>query len=222
MPGRRGRERTLAWAAALSAFAPIVTGAAVVMSQSSTQIADFVRRSVELLALLRSWWVYRTLSRAPSTPPDAVARLERRAGLAVALALGVSGLTMLVVTSARLGRIDPGGDVRLGLAVACLAVVFNGAFWWRYERLQRACADAIIDAQRRFYRAKVAVDLNVIVALCAVAFAPGWRWTAIVDSVGSLAVAGYVLIAALQTARAALRTTTVPTARSGHEQGGPG
>ena len=222
MGGRRGRERTLAWAAALSAFAPFVTGAAVVMSQSSTQIADFVRRSVELVALLRSWWVYRTLSRAPSLPPDAVARLERRASLVVALALGVSGLTMLVVTATRLGRIEPGGDVRLGLAVACLAIVFNGAFWWRYERLQSAFADAIIDAQRRFYRAKVVVDLNVIVALCAVAFAPDWNWTAIVDSVGSLAVAGYVLIAALETARGALRATTVSAAPSGNERGGPG
>lgn len=41
------RQRTLLIALLLSMWAPLVTGIAVVMSTSTTQLADFVRRTVE-------------------------------------------------------------------------------------------------------------------------------------------------------------------------------
>lgn len=200
---RGRRERTLAWAASLSAFAPLATGAAVAMSQSSAQIADFVRRTVDLLALVGSWWTYRRIGRNPSLAPEEVARLERRATLVVAIALGLSGCVMLVLTLTRTGRFEPGGNVTLGLSVAVLGLLFNAAFWRRYARMQRAQPDAIIDAQRRLYRSKAAVDVSVIVALATVAVAPGRPVTSAVDAAGSFAVAAYLLVAAVKTARGA-------------------
>ena len=200
---RRRRERTLAWAASLSAFAPLATGAAVAMSQSSAQVADFVRRSVDLLALVSSWWTYRRIGRAPSLTPSAQRRLERRVTLLVAIALGLSGCVTLALTLLRAGRFEPGGNVALGLSVAVLGLLFNGAFWRRYARMQRAHPDAIIDAQRRLYRSKAAVDVSVIVALATVAVAPGHPVAGAVDTAGSLAVAVYLLVASVKTARGA-------------------
>jgi hypothetical protein len=49
--GLAGRERTLLVALLLSLWGPLATGLAVLLSQSTTQVADFVRRSVELVAL---------------------------------------------------------------------------------------------------------------------------------------------------------------------------
>lgn len=60
--GSKG-ERTLLWSLLLSAPGPLVTGFAVVSSRSTTQLADFLRRTTELVAIFVSWWVYRALRR---------------------------------------------------------------------------------------------------------------------------------------------------------------
>jgi len=57
------REKTLLTALLLSLPAPLVTGIAVISSHSTTQLADFIRRTVELLALIISWWIFRQLQR---------------------------------------------------------------------------------------------------------------------------------------------------------------
>ena len=189
----------------LSLWGPFATAIAVALSQSTTQLADFVRRSVELVALAISWAVFRHLRRTSGLTPARAARLERVASLAVASALTVSGVVMLVLVSTRVRTFVPGGDVRLGLAIAVLGLVVNAVFWRRYAGMERERPNTLIDAQRRLYRAKVAVDACVIAALATVLLAPehpAVRW---VDLGGSLAVAVYLMVSAQRT----LRGTTV-------------
>lgn len=183
----------------LSLWGPFATAIAVVLSQSTTQLADFVRRSVELVALAIAWLVFRHLRRTSGLTPARAARLERVASLAVASALTVSAVVMLVLVSARLRAFVPGGDVRLGLTIAVLGLVVNAVFWRRYAGMVREHPNTLIDAQRRLYRAKVAVDACVIAALATVLLAPehpAVRW---VDLGGSLAVAVYLLVSAQRT-----------------------
>ena len=99
---------------------------------------------------------------------------------------------MLLLAATRLQAFEPSGDVRLGLAIATLGLATNGWFWRRYGTLTRERPDALIDAQRRLYRAKVAVDACVIAALATVLWAPGHPATRWVDLGGSIAVALYL------------------------------
>ncbi len=186
------RERTLLVALLLSAWAPFVTGWAVVLSQSTTQVADFVRRSVELTAVAVGWAVFRRLRRREPAPADA-ARLERIAAWAVAAALGVSGGVTLLLALRRVTDFAPGGDVRLGLLVAVLGLLTNGWFWRRYASFARERPGRLMEGQRTLYRAKVAVDACVIAALTSVALAPGRPATRWIDLAGSFAVALYLL-----------------------------
>ena len=190
-PGVR-RERTLLAALLLSAWAPFVTAWAVVLSQSTTQVADFVRRTVELVAVAVAWAVFRRLRRH-EPPAVAAARLERIAAWAVAAALATSGGVMLLLALQRHADFAPGGDVRLGLLVALLGLATNGWFWRRYAGFARERPGRLMQGQCRLYRAKVAVDTCVIVALASVALAPGRPATRWVDLAGSLAVALYLL-----------------------------
>jgi divalent metal cation (Fe/Co/Zn/Cd) transporter len=200
-PGMR-RERTLLVALLLSLWAPLVTGIAVLLSQSTTQLADFVRRSVELVALAVSWAVFRSLRRRPALDRERAARLEALATRVVAVALAVSGVVTLLLVAHRLRAFVPGGDVRLGLLIALLGLATNAVFWRRYAGMARERPDAIIDAQRRLYRAKVAVDACVIAALASVLIAPDHPATRLVDLAGSLAVALYLLATAFRTGTA--------------------
>ncbi|MFW6136077.1 MAG: cation transporter [Chloroflexota bacterium] len=194
------RERTLLVALLLSAWGPLATGIAVVTGRSSTQLADFVRRSAELIALFVSWWVFRRVEREEAMDARK-ARLERGATLSVAAAMGCSGLAMLSVALLRLDSFQPGGNVYPGLAIAVLGLVTNVWFWRRYAVLNREEYNSIIAAQRQLYRAKAAVDLCVIVALLSVALAPGAPLTRYVDVIGSVAVAFYMVWSAVRAVR---------------------
>jgi len=196
----KSRERTLLGAVLLSAWAPLSTGIAVLLSQSTTQLADFIRRSVELVALLVSWLVYRYISRHNLAHWERV-RLERIAGFSVAGTLLASGLTMLVVAISRLGSFQPGGNVYPGLAIAFLGLGVNLWFWRRYRRMNRDEPNSIISAQVRLYRAKCLVDLCVLTALAAVAITATHIITRYVDILGTSGVALYLLISGIGSLR---------------------
>ena len=198
----RRRERTLAWAVALSAWGPLATGIAVALATSSTQVADLVRRSAELTAMTLAWATARRLRRNPNVAPALAARWARSTAIAVAVALATSGAATAVglVLGARW---TPSGDVRLGLAIATLGMLVNGAFWLRYRSLARARIDPIVDGQRRLYVAKVVVDAAVVAALATLRWASAGIWTTIVDRAGAAAVAAYLLASAWRAWRAA-------------------
>lgn len=194
-------ERTLLVSWLLSAPGPVVTAVAVAMSSSATQIADAIRRTVEFGALVTGWWVFR----ARKGVPDETARrvLERRAETSVTVAMACSGVAMLIVGAYRFFKYEPGGNVSVGLAVAFLGLGVNATFWARYTRLLSHTRDAVIAAQRTLYRAKTVVDLVVTAALLSVALIPTHPATHYIDTLGSLAVAAYLLQQAFGTARPA-------------------
>jgi divalent metal cation (Fe/Co/Zn/Cd) transporter len=195
------REKTLLIALLLSLPAPLVTGIAVISSRSTTQLADFIRRSVELVVLFISWWVFRQLQRNAALGEAGQARLERAAGLSVAGAMVCSGLVMLTVALSRLSVFEPGGNVTFGLTIAALGLLVNAWFWRRYNALTREQYSSVIASQRDLYRAKASVDLCVVVALAAVAIAPAHPATRYVDVLGSVIVAGYLLWSGFHSAK---------------------
>jgi divalent metal cation (Fe/Co/Zn/Cd) transporter len=201
------RERTLLIALLLSAPGPLLTGLAALSSRSTTQLADFIRRSTELVALLLSWWVFRRLQRDTALGEADRSRLESAAGLGVAAAMICSGTAMSVVALSRLSTFEPGGRVASGLVIAVLGLVTNVGFWWRYTHLAREHYSAIMAAQQKLYRAKASVDLCVVTALSAVTVAPAHPATRYVDILGSIAVAGYLLWSGLRLAHSHLGDT---------------
>lgn len=82
----------------------------------------------------------------------------------------------------------------------------NTWFWRRYVRLNREQPDAIMETQGRLYRAKVAVDASVIIALSSVAVRPDHPFTPHVDVAGSINVALYLLWSASRAFASRART----------------
>ncbi len=177
----------------LSAWGPIATGIAVVMSRSVTQLADFLRRTAELLALLLSWLVFRFVSGAEELTSEEKMKWERVANYGVAAALGISGLVMIVLALSRSRQYEPGGNVYLGLTIALMGFIVNLWFWRRYTKLYREEQNLIMASQKRLYLAKMAVDICVITALSAVALMPTHKLTKYIDISGSVVVAFYLL-----------------------------
>lgn len=195
-------EKTLLAALLLSAPGPLVTGIAAVTSGSSTQIADLLRRTSELVATFASWLIYRKLQHREPTDDEKV-RLERQAALWVGGSMLLSGAMLLLIAIVRLSSYQPSGKGIMGLVIAFLGLVTNSWFFFRYRGMVRQQYDGVLDVQKKLYQAKASVDLCVVLALLAVTIAPAHPATRYIDILGSLVVAGYLLYKGLATLKGA-------------------
>lgn len=197
MKNRKDGSRTLLWSVIMSAPGPLVVGLGLIAGRSSTQLADFVRRSSELLAIIMAYVSYRLTTRGGVTDTAKKERLERISNLFVGAMMCLGGGIMLVL--AMISENTEKGNVIPGLAIALLGVVANSIFWIKYSRLDRSEPNPIIAVQARLYRAKSLVDGCVTAALLSVALAPEAVFSHWLDKLGSMVVAAYLVYCGLRT-----------------------
>ena len=187
----KSESRTLLWSVIMSSPGPLVVGLGLMAGRSSTQLADFVRRSSELLGIIMAYAVYRLTNKDGSCDEEKKARLERISNIFVGAMMCLGGSIMLVLAFAA-GESEK-GNVIPGLSIAVLGVIANTIFWRRYTKLNRLEPNAIIAVQARLYRAKSLVDMCVTAALLSVVLWPGSELSVMLDLVGSVIVAAYLV-----------------------------
>ena len=177
----------------MSSPGAVVTGVAAIFSTSGTQLADFLRRTAELAALLVSYFVFRKIQRKNDITAADRQKLELTANLCVSAAMIIAGVMMLILAAIRIGSYTPSGNVAAGLIIALLGVATNGFLCFRYRLLSRKSGSEIISAQFKLYKAKTAVDTCVSIVLLTVALVPNNPSTKYVDIIGTALVALYLL-----------------------------
>jgi len=192
-------NRTLLMSVLMSSPGPIVVGLGLMMGKSSTQLADFVRRSSELLAIIASFVVYTITTKEGYTDEVKKARLEKMSNLFVGAMMCLGGVAMLLI--ALLSENGEKGNVIPGLVIAILGVVANTLFWLKYTKLSKQSGNAILAVQSRLYRAKSLVDLCVTIALGTVALFPASSAAYYLDLIGSVIVAVYLIWCGVKTIR---------------------
>ena len=197
MSEKKSGTRTLLWSIIMSSPGPLVVGLGLIAGRSSTQIADFVRRSAELLAIIMSFAVYSATQKDGSCNAEIRKRAERRSNRFVGSMMCLAGAIMAVL--ALTVQTEDKGNVIPGLVIAVLGVIANSLFWRKYTRLNRSEPNAILAVQARLYRAKTLVDTSVTAALTAVLIAPEAAVSYWLDMVGSLVVAVYLLWCGMRT-----------------------
>ncbi len=189
MSNKKSGSRTLLMSVLMSAPGPLVMGLALLSGRSSTQIADFVRRSAELLGIIMSFAVYRITQ--DSCDEERRVRLECRSNCFVGAMMCLGGTLMVILSLG--GGAEDKGNVIPALAIAVMGVIANTLFWRKYARLNRAEPNAILQVQARLYRAKSLVDGCVTAALLSVTLAPASPVSAWLDLIGSVTVALYLV-----------------------------
>lgn len=200
-------------------------GMGLFFGRSSTQIADFIRRTAELIAIIVSWIVFRIVNNVKGTVPlttcadnvkrtvpltmkrtvpltmERKRRLERIAGICVGAAMCLSGVAMIFVSlfSSSMEK----GNVIPALVIAILGVTTNTWFWLRYSKLNRERPDVILASQSRLYFAKSLVDACITLALAVIVIAPDSLVSQYVDLGGSIVVAIYLMVSGITAMRRA-------------------
>ena len=199
MNNKRSGRNTLLWSVIMSAPGPLVVGLGLLAGRSATQVADFVRRSAELLAIIMAYIVYKITTKDGACDEVRKAKLERYSNLFVGTMMCLGGSIMLVLAffseNAHKGNVIP------GLTIAVLGVIANTIFWRKYTKLNKLEPNAILAVQARLYRAKSLVDGCVTVALLSVAGFPQSAVSYYLDLVGSIIVAVYLIFCGIQTIR---------------------
>lgn len=197
MSNHKSGSRTLLMSVLMSAPGPLVVGLGLLAGRSSTQMADFVRRSSELLAIIMAFAVFQITTRDGVCDEVKRAKLERLSNAFVGAMMCIGGSFMIVLTL--MSETTDKGNVIPGLAIAVLGVIANTLFWRKYTKLNKAEHNAILAVQARLYRAKSLVDSCVTIALLSVAIAPGAMISVWLDFIGSIIVAMYLVWCGIQT-----------------------
>ncbi len=194
---KKSGYRTLLISVLMSSYGPVILGLGLRVGHSSTQIADFTRRTAELLALVVAFVVYAVTNRRQDMSENRRQALERKGNLFTGVIMCVSGLSMLLLSV--LSADTDKGNVIPALAIAFLGVVANSIFWRRYTSLYRKQGNAILGVQARLYGAKTAVDVCVVTALAAVLIFPGTKASFWLDRIGSMLVSLYMIRCGVKT-----------------------
>ncbi len=198
MKNKSGR-RTLLLSVLMSAPGPLIIGLGLLVGSSTTQLADFFRRSAELLAIICSYVVFCITDRDGRVDLERKARLERLTNLFVGCVMCLSGGIMLVL--AFFSDNTEKGNVLPGLTIALLGVIANTLFWRKYTKLNRQAPNPILAVQARLYRAKSLVDGCVTIALASIALFPASQAAVWLDLVGTIVVAVYLIYCGVKTVR---------------------
>lgn len=197
MSNQKSGSRTLLMSVLMSSPGPLVVGLGLLAGRSSTQIADFVRRSSELLAIIMAFVVYKITTKDGVCDERKKARLERLSNTFVGAMMCLGGCFMIVLTL--MSETTDKGNVIPGLSIAVMGVIANTLFWRKYTKLNKAQPNAILAVQARLYRAKSLVDGCVTTALLSVVIAPGSEISTWLDFIGSLIVAAYLIWCGIRT-----------------------
>lgn len=197
MSNKKSGARTLLMSVVMSSPGPLVVGLGLLSGRSSTQIADFVRRSAELLAIIMSFVVYKLTTKGDECDEIKKAKLEKGSNIFVGAMMCIGGIFMVLLTF--MSDTEDKGNVIPGLAIAVLGVVANSMFWKKYTTLNKAEPNAILMVQSRLYRAKTLVDSCVTIALLSVLIAPGTQASYWLDFIGSIIVAVYLIWCGIRT-----------------------
>lgn len=191
MSNQKSGARTLLWSVLMSAPGPLVVGLGLLAGRSSTQIADFVRRSAELLAIIMSFVIYKLTTKDDMENQAKKQKLERWSNIFVGAMMCLGGTLMILL--ALMSDHSDKGNVIPGLAIAVMGVIANSIFWRKYTQLNKKEPNAILLVQARLYRAKTLVDSCVTIALLSVLIAPGTQISYWLDLIGSVIVALYLV-----------------------------
>ena len=175
----------------MSSPGPLTVGLGLLIGRSSTQIADFIRRSSEFIAIVMSFVIFKLTTKDDVCDEVKKARLERTSNIFVGALMFIGGAFMVVL--AFLIDHSNKGNVIPTLVIAVLSALANSIFWYKYTKLNRLEPNEIFKVQSRLYRAKTLVDSCVTGALIAVLINSESTVSYWIDLVGSVVVALYLM-----------------------------
>ena len=190
-------KKTMLFSILVSSPGPLVVGLGLMIGKSSTQLADFIRRSAELLAIILAYITYSLTTKDGMTNLAKKEKLEKTSNIFVGITMILSGIIMMLL--AIFNSTEDKGNVIPGLVIAILGFIANSIFWIKYNKLGIQTNNNILIVQSKLYRAKTFVDASVMIALFVVLLMPNSMISYYFDLVGTIVVSIYLALTGIDT-----------------------
>lgn len=191
---KKEKERTLRAAWIVSSTAPLATGFAFYQSGSVTVLADFFRRTLELMVLFSNWFIYKKILRSEQgikkVDPK---KLEDYAARGVMAVMALSFGVIFFNAVGQLRDPQPLGEIWAGMTIGVLGLLVNGTFWRKNRSLAKRESSSLFYAQWKLYRAKALMDLTLVVILSASRLFEGHPAALYFDPLGSIGISFFLL-----------------------------
>ena len=195
MKNKKASGKTLLMSVVMSSPGPIVLGLGLLIGRSATQIADFLRRTSEFLAIVISYIVFRIT--CDDKDQSRRRRIETRSGIFVGSLMCFCGMIMLIVALSSTNTDK--GNVIPSLVIAAISAVSNAVFLSKYTKLSEKTHSSIMKVQARLYRAKTLIDSCVCTVLLLMTLLPTSALAHYLDVIGSVVVAVYLAYSGART-----------------------
>ena len=180
----------------MSSPGPLVVGLSLMGGNSTTQLADFLRRTIEFLAIVLAFVVFCLTCNEDTVDHDKKLRLERYSNIFVSFSMVISGLIMLglgiFVQNENKGNLIP------SLVIALIGLCSNGIFWLKYHKMFKQSNDELFRTQRSLYGGKIFVDTSVFASLTVVLFSNNITLSYYFDLFGTVCVASYLVYSGIK------------------------
>ena len=176
---------------------PIVTAIGMIIGKSTTQFADFIRRAIELLAIISSFIIYNKTTKDNHYNLEKKEKLEKVSNKVVAVTMIICGLIMLIL--GLITQSEEKGNVIPGLIISFLGFVTNVYFWVKYSIVHSETNNSILKVQSKLYRSKTFVDFSVFLTLFMLIVSKNSTLNLLFDLIGTILVSSYIIITGIRT-----------------------
>jgi ferrous-iron efflux pump FieF len=195
-----GKESSTRTAVIVGAVDVLVCLAAVLAAQSAVLLADFLKTTLEFVAVLMAWFAMRRLARGGGgTYEYGVGKLENLSSLFVAVLMIL--VFLVISANAVRGLMSPSHVGGIGVAISLVAQVVYGAInAWLWRRCRRAARDEdspLMAAQAKLFFTKLFGNVFILASLSASLALADRAWSVYIDPVASLVIAASILVSAI-------------------------
>lgn len=182
---KKGRKN-LIFATFMSIPGPVLLAVTLAKGVSSTQIADLIRRSCELLTIALAWLVFELTQRKTITA-TAKTRLEAFIKYFTGGSMCASGAIMLYVAIAEFGQTQ--GSALPSLILSSIGAAINCKLYLNYRKLD----NAVLSIQAKLHRVKMLLDCGLVTILLVWLTVPMEGVKFYADLIGTAVISGYLI-----------------------------
>lgn len=161
------------------------------LGESTTQLADFLRRSCELLSVVLAFVLFEISNRKPDCNQG---KLETLVRIVTGLSMVFSGAVIGWLAVSNFG--SRRGSVITSLVLAVLGTMVNAKLYWGYRKLQHG----VLNIQAKLHWVKMLLDIWMTGVLLICTFASG-SIQSYGDLIGSASIAMYVIFSGIRLLR---------------------
>ena len=194
------KESSTRTAVIAGAVDTMVSLGALLAAQSSVLLADFLKTSLEFVAVMLAWMAMRRLARGGGDAYEyGIGKLENLSSLFVAALMAL--VFLVIAVNAVRGLISPSHVGGIGVIISLVAQlvygVINGWLWRRSLLAARTEESPLMESQAKLFFTKLFGNIFIFLSLALSLALADQAWSVYIDPIASLVIACSILMSAV-------------------------